>query len=421
MIQSVFFDMDGTLFDSMPHHAQAWEEVMKRYQFDFTAKDVYLQEGRTGPDVITECYKRKYGVAPDKDWVWSLYKEKTEAFAHRGETYPIEGVAEVLQELQRQGISAWVVTGSAQDTLFAHLDHCFPGSFVRERMITAYDVEHGKPDPEPYLKAWERSGLKKEECIVVENAPLGVVSAKAAGLFTVAVNTGILERKDFQSVGADLILDNMEQLLVFFQVMAHIVKNVFPYYKTFDKGHNMEHVRKVIDESLVLARQYDADGIMAYTIAAYHDLGLRVNRAEHHLYSGAYIREDDALRQWFTPEQIEIMAQAAEDHRASAKSEPRSVYGKIVAEADRDISPETILRRTIQYGLKNYPELSAEQHFERAYEHMLDKYAEGGYIRLWLHSERNEKGLRELRDIIADRERLRSICLQLYAEETANC
>lgn len=421
MIQSVFFDMDGVLFNSMPHHAEAWEEVMQEHHLPFNAMDTYLNEGRTGQDVIRECYMRKHGIMPDDDLVWSIYQEKTQAFERRGEALPVEGVAEVLQEIKEQGIQAWVVTGSGQKTLFDHLNHVFPDTFAPERMITAFDVEHGKPDPEPYLKAWERSGLPKEACMVVENAPLGIVAAKAAGLFTIAVNTGILERHHLAEAGADLVLDDMAQLLRFLQVMHYIESDILPHYNTFDRAHGISHARKVIHESLVLARQYNnIDGTMAYIIAAYHDIGLRINRADHHLHSGNFMREDTRLRQWFTDEEIRLMAEAVEDHRASVRHEPRSIYGKIVAEADRDISPETVLRRTIQYGIRHYPELTAEQHYKRAYAHMLDKYAEGGYIRLWLHSERNENGLRELRKIISSREQVRNLCLRIYKEETAS-
>ena len=124
------------------------------------------------------------------------------------------------------------------------------------------------------------------------------------------------------------------------------------------------------------------------------------------------------MRKWFSDEQIETMAQAVEDHRASRKEPPRSIYGCIVAEADRHIEPLDILRRTVQYSLSHYPGLTKEQHLERVYSHMLEKYAEGGYLRLWMHSARNEQGLRDLRDIISDKPRLLSICSTIYDEET---
>ncbi len=208
-----FFDMDGVLFDSMPHHAEAWEELMRKYDLVFTAYDTYLQEGRTGESVITECYLNKYGVKPAKEYIDTLYAEKTQLFEKKGAVKAIEGVTEVLQYLHAQGKEIWIVTGSGQESLFDRLNTFFPNIFARERMITAFDVSKGKPDPEPYLKAWEKSGYKKEECCVVENAPLGVRSAKAAGLTAIAVNTGILHSEDLEREKADYVLDNMQQLL----------------------------------------------------------------------------------------------------------------------------------------------------------------------------------------------------------------
>ncbi len=208
-----FFDMDGVLFDSMPHHAEAWDELMRKYGLDFTAYDTYLQEGRTGESVITECYLKKYGEKPSKEYIDTLYAEKTQLFEKKGTVKAVEGVAEVLQYLHNYGKEIWIVTGSGQESLFDRLDTYFPNIFIRERMITAFDVTKGKPDPEPYLKAWEKSGYTKEECCVIENAPLGVRSAKAAGLMTIAVNTGILHREDLEREGGDYVLDDMQQLL----------------------------------------------------------------------------------------------------------------------------------------------------------------------------------------------------------------
>lgn len=209
--------MDGVLFDSMPLHAIAWERVMLKYGLPFTAYDTYVNEGRTGESVIDEAFLVARGRHATLEEVRVIYDEKTELFRHLGETQPIQGVAEVLRYVQAQGHQIWIVTGSAQQSLFDKLETCFPGVFVRERMITAWDVKHGKPDPEPYLKAWERSGLPKEDCCVVENAPMGVQSGKAAGLTVYAVNTGILTCDDLQKAGADRVFDSMAELLLYLQ------------------------------------------------------------------------------------------------------------------------------------------------------------------------------------------------------------
>lgn len=216
-MKAFFFDMDGVLFDSMPLHAVAWERVMSRYGLPFTAHDTYINEGRTGESVIDEAFMVTQHRHATLEEVRTIYNEKTELFHHLGDALPIPGVAEVLQYVQAQGHQIWIVTGSAQQSLFDKLETCFPGVFVRERMITAWDVKCGKPHPEPYLKAWKRSGLPKEDCRVVENAPMGVQSGKGAGLSVYAVNTGILTREDLQQAGADRVFDNMHQLLDFLQ------------------------------------------------------------------------------------------------------------------------------------------------------------------------------------------------------------
>ena len=148
---------------------------------------------------------------------------------------------------------------------------------------------------------------------------------------------------------------------------------------------------------------------MAYTVAAYHDTGLAVDPKTHHLESGRILRSDELLKRWFSPEQIEIMAQAVEDHRASSNSEPRSIYGKIVAEADRQIDSLTIIRRTISYGLSHYPELDREGHWLRTLEHIREKYADGGYLKLWIPESDNARKLEDLRELIRRPALLREI------------
>lgn len=216
MYSAFFFDMDGVLFNSMPNHAKAWDAVMRRHGLNFSAYDTYINEGRTGKSIINECYYRVHGTdAPDEIWQ-QIYKEKSEMFEQLGAAGPIDGISDLLYWLRDEyqpTPQIWIVTGSGQHTLFARLNKFFPGVFTRERMITAADVKQGKPDPEPYLKAWERSGCTKNECCVIENAPLGVRSAVGAGLHCMAVNTGILSREDLNKEHPDLVFDDMHQLL----------------------------------------------------------------------------------------------------------------------------------------------------------------------------------------------------------------
>ena len=190
-------------------------------------------------------------------------------------------------------------------------------------------------------------------------------------------------------------------------LVEFVETQILPQYAAFDKGHNMEHATRVIRRSLDLARKIGADLDMAYVIAAYHDLGLCEGRERHHIVSGQIIMNDSKLRQWFSKDNLRVMAEAIEDHRASSGAAPRSIYGRIVAEADRDIEPLKIIKRTVQYGLGNYPELDREAQWRRALEHLHEKYAEGGYLKLWLPESDNAAKLRELRQIIADEDCLR--------------
>lgn len=194
----------------------------------------------------------------------------------------------------------------------------------------------------------------------------------------------------------------------------YIEQNILPKYNAFDKGHSIDHVQKVIADSLDLAEKFDVDVDMVYTIAAYHDIGIEISRQLHHIISGETLLADENLKKWFTPQQIETMQQAVEDHRASNDYEPRSIYGKIVAEADRDISLKTILRRTLQFGLKKYPDADFDFHFDRAYSHIVNKYGENGYLKLYLHSPKNEQGLVEVRAALRDKETLKKMFEEIF-------
>jgi len=202
-------------------------------------------------------------------------------------------------------------------------------------------------------------------------------------------------------------------------LQAYIEAEIIPQYRNFDKAHREDHVRSVIAQALELAQYYDVDPDLVYTAAAYHDTGLAVDRATHHLESGKVIRTDGRLREWFTADEIETIAEAAEDHRASSKSAPRSIYGRLIAEADRLIDPMTIIRRTIQFGLSHYPGLDTEGHWERTLEHLREKYGDGGYLQLWIPESPNAGRLEKLRRIIREPETLRSVFDKLFAEETA--
>lgn len=199
----------------------------------------------------------------------------------------------------------------------------------------------------------------------------------------------------------------------------HIEQAILPRYEHFDRAHGPEHARTVIEQSLALARHYQVDRQMVYAIAAYHDVGLEKGREMHHIHSGEILAADAKLRQWFSPQQIAVMREAVEDHRASSDHEPRTVYGRIVAEADRVIDPETIIRRTVQYGLAHYPELDRDGQYARCLAHLQKKYAEGGYLRLWIAESENARRLEELRGVIRDPQRLREMFDAAFDTQTA--
>lgn len=208
----------------------------------------------------------------------------------------------------------------------------------------------------------------------------------------------------------------MDTRNVSLDLMEFVEQNILPRYNDFDRAHRLSHANHVIKNSLALALSTGADINMCYVIAAYHDLGLEGPRAIHHITSGKILLADRRLRRWFSDEQLKIMKEAVEDHRASASHAPRSIYGKIVAEADRDLEPEHVFRRTIEYGLDHYPEKSKEEQWERFLDHMGHKYSSHGYIKLWLPNSPNEKFLKEIRELIVDRKALRETFDKLFKD-----
>lgn len=200
------------------------------------------------------------------------------------------------------------------------------------------------------------------------------------------------------------------------ELRAYVEQEIIPRYDHFDAAHRRDHVTTVIEQSLALGRHYDVDMNMVYAIAAYHDTGLDKGRELHHIYSRDVVMGDATLRRWFSDEQIAIMGDAVMDHRASSKSEPRTIYGRIVAEADRVIDSEVILRRTIQFTLTHHPTLTRDEGWERMLTHLNEKYNYGGYLRLWISESENTQRLEELRALIADRPKLRATYDRLYDE-----
>jgi uncharacterized protein len=199
-------------------------------------------------------------------------------------------------------------------------------------------------------------------------------------------------------------------------LMEYVETSILPQYAQFDRAHNLEHVTRVIRNAMELVRTTGADINMVYVIAAYHDLGMSGPRAVHHITGGKILATDARLKKWFSPEQLQVMREAVEDHRASASHSPRSIYGKIVAEADRDLDSDIVIRRTIQFGLSNYPELDYEGQWHRFKEHMDNKYSKDGYIKLWIPNSPNAARLNDLRNLIAQPAELRKAFDRIYKE-----
>ena len=211
-LKSVLFDMDGVLFDSMPYHAEAWNKTMKAHGLNLSQEEAYLHEGRTGAGTINIVCQRQLGRDATQEEIESIYLEKSIEFNKHPQAERMPGAWELLQKIKAEGIIPTVVTGSGQASLLDRLEHNFPGMFRQELMVTAFDVKYGKPNPEPYLMALEKGGLKPNEAIVIENAPLGVEAGHKAGIFTIAVNTGPLNGEILLNAGADLLFPSMQAL-----------------------------------------------------------------------------------------------------------------------------------------------------------------------------------------------------------------
>ncbi len=211
-LKAVLFDMDGVLFDSMPYHADAWHTVMERHGLHMTREEAFMNEGRTGASTINLIYRKQYGHDASPALISAIYEEKSTEFSKKPAPEPMAGAAELLKKLKSEGLVPILVTGSGQHSLLDRLDYYFPGIFTRQHMITAFDVKYGKPNPEPYLMGLEKAGVQPNEAFVVENAPIGVQAGCAAGIFTIAVNTGPLNGQVLLDAGADLLFPSMQVL-----------------------------------------------------------------------------------------------------------------------------------------------------------------------------------------------------------------
>lgn len=211
--KAVLFDMDGVLYDSMPFHAQSWHESMAKFGIDMAPEDAYTYEGMRGVETIKLLVSRQQGREISDEEAAKMYEVKSAAFRSCPKAQKMEGVEELMRKIKADGLKIVVVTGSGQKSLLDRLEEEFHGLVSRDLVVTSFDVKHGKPDPEPYLMGLAKAGIKPNEGIVVENAPLGVRAAVAASIFTIAVNTGPLPDKALADEGANIIFPNMTALM----------------------------------------------------------------------------------------------------------------------------------------------------------------------------------------------------------------
>lgn len=220
-LRAFFFDMDGVLYNSMPYHAKAWVYAFEKANLKFDEYNAYLHEGMTGFSTIDEIFRTQLRRAATEEECKTIYKIKTDHFESFGHAEEVEHVGDVLKYVKNHGLERFIVTGSGQLSLFEKIEESFPSIFTRDKMVTAFDVKKGKPDPEPYLMALKKGNLNDKQAIVVENAPLGVRAGVAANIFTVAVNTGILKDEELWREGANIVFPSMS---AFYETLPEIIR-----------------------------------------------------------------------------------------------------------------------------------------------------------------------------------------------------
>lgn len=219
--KAALIDMDGTLYDSMPFHAKAWHMMCDEAGIPNTEDEFFLYEGRTGASTINLLYDRTYSHNATDDEIERLYHRKTEIFRDIAHVNKMPGAEQLLLFMQQIEMQRILVTGSGQRSLIDRLERDFPGSFTPETMITAKDVTHGKPHPEPYLMAMKLAKVQPWQSVVIENAPLGVEAGDAAGAFTIGVTTGPIPRAELEKAGSAIVFDSMQELADKFPVLVY--------------------------------------------------------------------------------------------------------------------------------------------------------------------------------------------------------
>ena len=419
-LRNIVLDFDGTLADTTPLIVATMQATIK----ELGLKPITDEECRATIGLRLED-------VPPLKWPGDLraaelfaptYRRIFEVLKRPISVVCFPGVIETLAELNRSGYRMAIASSRNRHSLCEYVEQFHIADYF-SMLVGGDDVSEGKPSPVPVLKILDACGWEAAETITVGDAPVDVLMGRAAATLTCAVTYGNGTEAELRQAEPTYMISEFAALIpavsgVTPEVLNYVEKEIIPRYDGFDKAHRRDHVRMVINQSMRIASHMPGlDMDMVYCIAAFHDTGLVNGRERHHVDSAEILRADRFVREHFSSAQIDTMADAVEDHRASGKSEPRTDYGRVVADADRFIDAETIIRRTVQYGLANYPELDLDGHLQRTIEHLENKYGRSGYLRIWLPWSDNAARLERLRDIIDDRGSLAAIFRRIYNEE----
>lgn len=226
-LKTVLIDMDGVLYDSMPAHEESWQLAARDFNLKAMPNEFFANEGRTGKSTINILYNRTLGRDATDEEIENVYKVKSDYFSQINTNAVMDGACELLNRVKSDNLTPILVTGSGRQNLHNELQENFPDIFTPETMVTAYDVEIGKPHPEPFLMGLEKGGnLAPNQAIAIENAPMGVESAHKAGVFTIAVNTGPLTDKMLSDAGANVIFQSVKELSDSWGSIMEVIKNI---------------------------------------------------------------------------------------------------------------------------------------------------------------------------------------------------
>lgn len=420
VIKNIVFDFDGTLADTAPLIVKTMHESTRQLGL---------------PERTDEQYRATIGLRLEEIPA-ALWPERADIGTSYANTYrrifdelkrPLNmqcfpGVVETLRLLRDCGFGMAIASSRNRKSIEEYIETFgLEGCFCM--LVGGNDVAHGKPAPDPVLSILNTQGWNAAETITVGDAAVDIRMGKAAGTRTCAVTYGNGTIDALRSTAPDYLTADFHSIYAIAEgvdkyIIQYIENEIIPRYADFDKAHQADHAYMVIAQSLKLAEhEPDIDRNMAYVIAAFHDLGLQYGREHHHTDSRKILESDEFLNARFSAGQIRAMGEAVEDHRASKSGMPRNRYGLIVAEADRFIDVDTIIRRTIQFGLKHYPELDKESHYRRTVEHLIEKYGPNGYLKVWLPYSDNARRLEQLRTVIATPSTIRATFDRLFDEE----